>query len=299
MLTESLLNALRLLRLNAPRRRAGLYAGERRSPRRGRSVEFADYRNYTPGDDPRRVDWNIYARLERPYIRLFEDEEDLTVHLLLDDSPSMFWQAEEGAGLAQKWLCAAQLAAALGYVALASGDRVVVETSRGQRFGPRRGAASAALLITFIERLSLEPRHRPRAGQRLALNAWLKRCARDVRPGLAILISDMLDEDGATEGIAALASKGLAVNLLHTLCPDELTPALSGDLQLVDVETNGAQEVSLDAGVLAAYHRQLSAWRAQVAAEVQRFGGRYVLVNTSQPLEAILLRDLRREGWLS
>ena len=87
MLTESLLNALRLLRLNAPRRQAGLYAGERRSPRRGRSVEFADYRNYTPGDDPRRVDWNIYARLERPYIRLFEDEEDLTVYLLLDDSP--------------------------------------------------------------------------------------------------------------------------------------------------------------------------------------------------------------------
>jgi uncharacterized protein (DUF58 family) len=295
MLSESLLQSLRLLRLNAPRRRAGLYAGERRSPRRGRSVEFADYRNYTPGDDPRRVDWNIYARLERPYIRLFEDEEDLTVYLLLDDSPSMFWQAEEGDGLAQKWLCAAQLAAALGYVALASGDRVVVETSRGQRFGPRRGVASAALLIAFIERISVESRHRARA----ALNAWLKRCARDVRPGLAILISDMLDEDGATEGIGALAGKGLAVNLLHTLCPDELTPALSGDLQLVDVETNGAQEVSLDAGVLAAYHRQLSAWRAQVAAEVQRFGGRYVLVNTSQPLEAILLRDLRREGWLS
>ncbi len=299
MLTESLLNALRLLRLNAPRRRAGLYAGERRSPRRGRSVEFADYRNYTPGDDPRRVDWNIYARLERPYIRLFEDEEDLTVYLLLDDSPSMFWQAEEGDGLAQKWLCAAQLAAALGYVALATGDRVAVETAGGQRFGPQRGVASAALLIAFIERISVESRHRARAGQRLALNAWLKRCARDVRPGLAILISDMLDEDGATEGIGALAGKGLAVNLLHTLCPDELTPALSGDLQLVDVETNGAQDVSLDAGVLAAYHRQLSAWRAQVAAEVQRFGGRYVLVNTSQPLEAILLRDLRREGWLS
>ena len=295
MLSESLLQSLRLLRLSAPRKRAGSYTGERRSTRRGRSVEFADYRNYTPGDDPRRVDWNIYARLERPYIRLFEDEEDLTVHLLLDDSPSMFWQAEEGAGLAQKWLCAAQLAAALGYVALASGDRVVVETSRGQRFGPRRGAASAALLITFIERLSLEPRHRPRA----PLNAWLARCARDARSGLAILISDMLDEEGASEGIAALASKGVTVNLLHTLSPDELAPSLAGDLQLKDVETGSAQDVSLDAGVLAAYHRQLSTWRAQLATEVQRFGGRYVLVNTALPPEAIVLRDLRREGWLT
>ncbi len=295
MLSESLLQSLRLVRLSAPRKRAGSYTGERRSTRRGRSVEFADYRNYTPGDDPRRVDWNIYARLERPYIRLFEDEEDLTTYLLLDDSPSMFWQAEARDGLAQKWLCAAQLAAALGYVALASGDRVAVETSRGQRFGPRRGVASAALLIAFIERLSGEPRHRPR----VALNAWLRRCARDARPGLAILISDMLDEEGAGEGIAALAGKGLTVHLLHTLSPDELSPALVGDLQLKDIETGSAQDVSLDAGVLDAYRRQLSAWRAQLAAEVQRFGGRYFLANTALPPEAIVLRDLRREGWLT
>jgi uncharacterized protein (DUF58 family) len=295
MLSESLLQSLRLVRLSAPRKRAGSYTGERRSTRRGRSVEFADYRNYTPGDDPRRVDWNIYARLERPYIRLFEDEEDLTTYLLLDDSPSMFWQAEARDGLAQKWLCAAQLAAALGYVALASGDRVVVETSCGQRFGPRRGAASAALLIAFIERLSSEPRRRPRA----VLNDWLKRCARDARPGLAILISDMLDEEGASEGIAALASKGLTIYLLHTLSHDELSPTLAGDLQLKDIETGSTQDVSLDAGILDAYRRQLSAWRAQLAAEVQRFGGRYFLANTALPPEAIVLRDLRREGWLT
>src|SRR5436190_21019212 len=109
MLSEAFLRSLRNLRLNPLRRRSGSLVGERRSVRRGRSVEFADYRNYTPGDDPRRVDWNIYARLERPYIKLFEDEEDLTTHILLDSSPSMQWQDEDEDG-PHKWRRAAEIA---------------------------------------------------------------------------------------------------------------------------------------------------------------------------------------------
>ena len=89
MQIEPILRSLSGLRFVPPRRRPGVTTGERRSPRRGRSLEFADYRDYTPGDDPRRVDWNVYARLERPYIKLYEDEEDLTVHVLLDASASL------------------------------------------------------------------------------------------------------------------------------------------------------------------------------------------------------------------
>src|SRR5512139_2384345 len=109
MLPESTLRALSGLQLAVPKRHPGSISGERRSPRHGRSVEFADYRDYTPGDDPRRVDWNVYARLERPYIKLYEHEEDLVVHILLDTSPSMQWreETEEKSG---KWERVAQLA---------------------------------------------------------------------------------------------------------------------------------------------------------------------------------------------
>ncbi len=304
MLSEAFLQSLRTLRLNAPRRRVGSLTGERRSVKRGRSVEFADYRNYTPGDDPRRVDWNVYARLERPYIKLFEDEEDLTTHILLDDSPSMFWQPDEeadGQHLAQKWLCAAQLAVVLGYVALASGDKIVLETSSFQRFGPKRGVASAAALIAFVERVSATDKHDLRAaptGRRQPLNAWLKRYALDARPGLCILISDMLDEGGYTEGFNALGNSRLDVNLLHTLSSDELDPQFAGDLRLKDVETANQQDMSLDDAVLGQYRQRLTAWSEEIAAQVRRRGGRYHLTDTSLPLEQIVLKDLRREEWL-
>ncbi|MFC1466125.1 MAG: DUF58 domain-containing protein [Candidatus Brachytrichaceae bacterium NZ_4S206] len=304
MLSEAFLQSLRTLRLNAPRRRVGSLTGERRSVKRGRSVEFADYRNYTPGDDPRRVDWNVYARLERPYIKLFEDEEDLTTHILLDDSPSMFWQSDDeadGEHLAQKWLCAAQLAVVLGYVALASGDKVVLETSSFQRFGPKRGVASAAALIAFVERVSVTDKRDLRAmpvGRRQPLNAWLKRYALDARPGLCILISDMLDEGGYTEGFNALGNSRLDVSLLHTLSPDELEPPFTGDLRLKDVETTNQQDMSMDDAVLSQYRQRLAAWSDEIAANIRRRGGRYHLTDTSLPLEQIVLKDLRREEWL-
>jgi uncharacterized protein (DUF58 family) len=298
MLSEAFLQSLRSLHLNAPRRRIGTLTGERRSVKRGRSVEFADYRTYTPGDDPRRVDWNIYARLERPYIKLFEDEEDLTTHILLDDSPSMFWQPdEEGESrhVSYKWLCAAQLAVALGYVALASGDKVVLETSSYQRFGPKRGVASAAVMIAFVENISA--RRNPTA-KRQSLNAWMKRYALDARPGLCIVVSDMLDEGGYVEGLNALGGSRLDVSVLHTLSPDELDPQFVGDLRLKDVETAGLQDMSMDDMVLNQYRQRLAGWSDEIAAQVRRRGGRYHLADTSLPIEEIVLKDLRREEWL-
>ena len=135
IIDESLLQRLEQLSLAATRVRAGQTAGERRSTKRGTSVEFADYRNYVRGDDLRRVDWNIYARLERPFVKLFEEEEDLAVHILLDGSGSMDWGGEpsdQQTGALNKWLYARRLAAALGYVALVSGDRLTVASLQSQ-----------------------------------------------------------------------------------------------------------------------------------------------------------------------
>jgi uncharacterized protein (DUF58 family) len=296
MLSEAFLQSVRNLRLNVPRRRIGTLTGERRSIKRGRSVEFADYRNYTPGDDPRRVDWNIFARLERPYIKLFEDEEDLTTHILLDDSPSMFWMSEDDAEMykvSPKWLSAAQLAAALGYVALAAGDKVVIEASSFQRFGPKRGVASAGALISFVENISAR-----RTSHHHSINRWMKRYALDAKTGLCIVISDLLDEEGYVEGFNALGGSRLDVNLLHTLSPDEIDPQFTGDLRLKDVETAGLQDMSMDDQVMNQYRQRLKEWSEEVAANVRRRGGRYHLTDTSVPIEEIVLKDLRREEWL-
>src|SRR5512145_1874875 len=151
--TESTLRKLNQLTLVASRVRSGAIKGERRSSRRGASVEFADYRDYTPGDDLRRLDWNIYARLERPFIKLLEEEEDLAVYVLLDGSRSMDW----GEGELHKFRYAQRLAAGLGSISLASGDSLSVGMLQDGRaaaeFGPTRGQAALARLFAFLEEL--------------------------------------------------------------------------------------------------------------------------------------------------
>jgi uncharacterized protein (DUF58 family) len=299
MLSEAFLRSLRNLRLNSPRRRTGSTTGERRSVRRGRSVEFADYRNYTPGDDPRRVDWNIYARLERPYIKLFEDEEDLATHILLDNSASMQWQDEDEA-TSGKWQRAAELAVALGYITLASGDKLILETSDGQRFGPRRSVAVLGELVKFVEQRaeSGEQRANSPSAPHPPLSAWFKRYALTARSGFCIVISDLMDETGYEDGLNALGHSRLDVHVLHTLCPAELDPQFVGDLRLKDVETTRTQDLSLDEAVLSQYRERLNAWTAEANAFCRKRGGRYHLTDTSTPIQDILLKDLRKEEWL-
>lgn len=293
MLSEAFLRSLNRLRLNVPRRKRGFYTGERRSQRRGRSVEFADYRGYTPGDDPRRVDWNILARYEKPYVKLFEDEEDVTVTVLLDASGSMRWM-DEGETEPAKWRRAAEVALALCYIGLTAGDRVILESSSRARVGPRRGLGAMSEFIRLAERettTALDATAR--------LNDWLRRHAIGARPGLCFLVSDVLDPSGCIEGMNALFGAGLDVALLHTLCPAELDPPLTGDLRLRDAETGETQDVSLDESVLTQYRERLAAWTTALSGAIRRRGGRYFLANTGRPIEQIILGDLRREGWLS
>jgi uncharacterized protein (DUF58 family) len=300
VLTEAFLRQLRTLALSSRKRRIGTTTGERRSMKRGRSVEFADYRNYTPGDDPRRVDWNIYARLERPYIKLFEDEEDLAVHLLLDESPSMLWRAE-GSSHAAKFERACDLVLALGYTALASGDKVTVHTSAGNQLGPKRGVTSFAEMASFVETrrtTNNDERRTTKFERRWSLNGWLKAYAQKARKGLCILISDLFDEQGYLDGLNALGAAGLEFNMLHTLSPDELDPSFVGDLRLKDIETDSKQDLSMDDIVLSQYKQRLSEWTSEIAANCRKRDGRYHLVDSSLPIEQIVLSDLRRGGWL-
>lgn len=288
---ETTRRKLEQLMLVATRVRAGAMKGERRSIRRGTSIEFADYRNYARGDDLRRLDWNIYARLERPFIKLLEDEEDLAVHLLLDTSASMEWP-QDGDRSQKKFLYAQRLIAGLGYISLATNDRLTIASigdRRQEPFGPVRGRAYGLALLNYVTGL------KPQGVT--DLNGGLKDYAlRAGRPGLCFIVSDMLSPDGYQEGLNALLGKGYEVGLIHVLSPDEVTPVLGGDLRLMDVETGNPQEVTLDSGMRELYIKRFEEWRDSIRADCVRRGVHYVTVETNIPWEKVILFNLRRLG---
>ena len=292
---EATLRKLERLALIASKVRAGAIKGERRSVRRGTSLEFADYRSYTRGDDLRRIDWNVYARLERPFLKLFEEEEDLAVHLIVDASDSMDWPSG-GEGVDEsrhKFRYALRLVGALAHIGLTSGDQVAVTVLRGraiaERWGPARGGGQTLRLLAWLEGLE--------TGGQTDLDAALTDYARrGGRPGLALVVSDMLSPSGYRAGLSALQERGNEVGLLHVLSPDEIEPPLAGDLRLVDVETGDPQDVTVDGAMRDLYWRRLLAWRDDMAATCAARDAHYLAVETSTPWEQVVLYELRRAG---
>lgn len=294
---QSILNKLNRLNLIASRVRAGVLKGERRSSKRGSSMEFADYRNYARGDDLRRVDWNVYARLDRPFVKLFEEEEDLSVHVLIDASASMDFP--RGPDLTReehdqhKFRFAQRVGAALGYITLGSGDYLsltgLIRTGENLTWGPHRGRGRALELIRFVEEMPV--------GTTLNLDAALHQYAvRNTRPGLLILISDLLNPSGFQDGLAALQNVGHEIALIHILSPEEVKPSLLGDLQLIDIETGASQDVTVDAAMREMYIRRLLQWRDDNAAFCLRRGIHYATVETSTTWDTLILFELRRMG---
>jgi uncharacterized protein (DUF58 family) len=291
---EPTLRKLNRLTLIARQVRAGMMKGERRSLKRGTSLEFADYRRYAPGDDLRRLDWKVYGRLDRPFLKLFEEEEDLAVHVLLDTSQSMDWGPENQ----QKFPYAVRLAAALGVMALSTGDTLTLSPLRIEpdgggkaqaRFGPTRGQPAILPLLRFCE--GLKP-----AGQ-----TDLARSLRDYalamhRPGLAVIISDLFSPGTFADSLAQLQGRGYEVVLLHVLAPDEIEPPLAGDLRLVDVETGQAVEVSLDAGLRQLYRQRVAAWQAEIGATCRQRGVHYLPISTQRPWDEVVFEEMRRAG---
>jgi uncharacterized protein (DUF58 family) len=273
----------RLERLSLAARRSfrARLKGERRSRRRGHSVEFFDYRPYGIGDDLRYVDWNIFGRLDRLYLKLFLDEEDLLVHLIVDASASM--------GFGGKLAYAARLAAALGFVGLVNAERVGVGVLRGrvgEGWGPRRGRRHFVELVEFLGRL--------RAGGVTGLNEGLIDYARRARePGPAIVISDLLDPAGYATGVGALAEHRFDVTVLHVLAPEEASPTFGGDLRLVDSETGEAREVTLDSEALRAYRDRLREFLDGAERFCSGRGIGYRRVTTDTPVEEFMLAELK------
>jgi len=271
-----------------------IYRGEARgahaSVRRGTSLDFADYRTYQPGDDFRTIDWGIFGRLDRLFVRLYAEEEDLTVHLLLDSSASM------SHGAPPKFDYARRLAAALGYVGIGSLDRVGVTTFGAGllgALGPRRGRAQLFHLLEYMSGL------RPSGGTDIAKS--LEDYARRSRsPGLAIVISDLLDDslDGYRRGLRALLFHDFEVVLVHVLDRDEISPEEQGALRLSDMETGQTVSLSVDRPLLAAYRARVTGFFSEVESFCLKNRIEYLRTATIVPFEDVVLRYLRQGAHL-
>jgi uncharacterized protein (DUF58 family) len=263
--------------------RGGLKGG-RRSVKRGQSVEFADFRDYTPGDDLRQLDWNVYARLERLFVKLFIEEEDITISVLIDASASM------AAGAPSKLLFAKRAAAALGYIGLASDDRVIVSSLVGRMATRRRGIRGSGRVFRLLADLSAID---AADGQTDLVAATRHAAAQLSGRGLVILISDLLDP-GADKVVRELAAARSELIVLHVLSPEELDPRLEGDLRLVDVETSEGIDVTIDLPTIDRYRERLAAWQASLADVARKRGATYVPLATTVPLADLVFAELRR-----
>lgn len=269
---------------------AGRLRAERRSRRTGAGVEFADHRDYTVGDDLRYLDWGVYGRLGRLLVRLFEEEEDLHVYLLLDASASM------ATGAPPKFDYARQVVAALAYVALANLDRVsIVPLGAGEGraaagLPPARGKGRIFKVFDLLA--GLAPSGTTDLAQ--AVSSFVHRAP---RRGVAVLVSDFYDPAGFEGALNLLRFHRFESFALQVLDPREAAPELVGDLEIVDCETGEAREVTVSPRVLAAFRRAHEELCAGLAGWCSSRGVPYLRVETSTPFDEQVLR-LFREGGL-
>ncbi len=264
----------------------GQMQGERRSPRRGSSIEYADFKPYTAGDDFRQIDWNLYARLEKFFLKLFVAEEEITLHLLIDSSASMDW------GEPNKLRYAAQLAGAMGYIALGGLDRARVQAFGGNatRLPAQRGRAGVVPLFRFLSQLQGQgPTNLVDACQRYVQTTRVA--------GPLLLCTDLLTPDWE-EALRTLSRRPFEITLMHILAPDELNPPLEGDLKLLDVEGGDGVDVSADLDLLQRYVERLYAWRQEVETFCNARGINYIFVETTLPLDTLLVSVLRERQLL-
>ncbi|MCC6793280.1 MAG: DUF58 domain-containing protein [Thermomicrobiales bacterium] len=298
---EAMLAAFRRLVILSRQTIAEGLAGEHRSKRRGSSPEFADFKIYSQGDDFRRIDWNLYARLDEVFVRLSEITTELTIHVLVDASNSMHWRG--GPGLPTKFRYGRQLAGALSYVSLWHFDRVVIVpfgAELGQAFGPAQGRAHTVPMLRFLSELV------PMGETDLpgALEQYVR--ARR-RPGLLLLVSDLLsgEPEQLAERLRDLRSRGWQTIVAHIVDEGELSAGgvISGETdgparpsELIDLETGDRIRVTPSDEVVARYEAAVNEWLAQVEEACIAEKADYLQLHTAWPFQSVILQLLHRRG---
>src|SRR6187551_2705052 len=310
LITPELLRRLEQFQLLAARRAKSSAKGERRSRARGQSVEFADHRSYVPGDDFRYLDWNLYGRLDKLFLKLYEEERELPVRIFLDSSESMTF------GEPRKFDFARQVAAAIGYVALCGFDRVSVVPFPNAQGRTQTAPTENNPAAIYQQQSAVEGALRSVRGKKSSMqffqnlnalnaaggvdfNAALRRGALEARQtGLAIVLSDFLDPTGYEPGLTALVGRGFQVNVVQILAPEELAPSTFGDLRLVDSESGGLQEVTFGRYRMKAYQQTVQNFIQRLREFTTKRGINFFMAPSNMDLQDLLLKQLRKsEVW--
>ncbi|MBW2060905.1 MAG: DUF58 domain-containing protein [Deltaproteobacteria bacterium] len=278
-LDEDFLRRLEKLKILAQQGIKGPSKGEHRSWRSGASLEFLDYRKYQVGDDFRYIDWNVYGRLDKLFVKLFRSEEELNIHILLDMSRSM------RAGNPSKEIYAKKVAAALSYIGLANLDRVGVTAfshTLGDSKPPERGKKVYLSILKYL--LSLKPEGKTDLNS--CLSEYALTCK---RPGIAIILSDLLDPNGVEKGLEALRYRKFDITVVHMLDPEELFPGYNGYLTLRELETGETKKITLNEELLTLYRQKMSSFLNNIRELCYKNGIDYYLSDTGVPFEDFLL----------
>lgn len=286
LLSPETLGRLERLELVTRKIFRGRMKGERRSKRKGQSVEFADHRKYVPGDDLRFIDWNLYARLDKLFLRLYMEEEDLHFYALIDTSASMKF------GNPTKLYYAKQMAAALGYIGLCRSDRIKVEPLSDQVGPPAAALRGKSSLWKLLKHLNSLPESKSVSLQEGVRNF----CIRNPGKGIVVLLSDLMDKSGYEAAIRTLVARQYDVYVIQILCEEELNPDLTGDLRLVDCEDLDTADISVSPRLLEKYHQTLQAFVGQIRQFCARRGIVHMTCSTSQDVDQLVGTYLRTRG---
>lgn len=284
----------RLDRLDVVSRKVltGKVKGERRSKKKGQSVEFADYRQYVMGDDLRFIDWNLYARLDKLFLRLFMEEEDLSVSIVVDASKSMDF------GDPNKLWYARRVAAALGYIGLTHYNRVslyAVTSGIAAQLPNLRGRRPVPRMLAFLS--DIQP-----AGAGDFTSACRRLALAQSGKGIVILISDFLDKGDLAEALGYLNPDRFDTYAIQLLAPQEIDPVkgqIIGDLQLKDIEDGDLTEISVTPALLKQYKATLQAYCKHVRSVCLKRDAAYLVGDTQVPFDTLVLRYLRERGLLT
>ena len=293
MLTPQFLKQLEPFHIQSDRSFRGKFRGERRSLNRGVGMEFADYRVYEPGDDLRHVDWNIYARLGKLFIKLFHADEGLPLALLIDNSRSMEF------GSPTKLTCAKQIAAALGYIALGHADSVAVYTCAERLSSTLPPASSTSQFSRLTKVLTAITAH----GQ-----TRLTECLRQLpmyqrHPCAIVVLSDFLDPNGYEQGFKLLTGRGFSLTAIHLMSPEEMNPQVylentptGGDWLVEDAETSETRAITINPETLSQYQNQQQIFCDTLLRFCIDQGIGYAQLKSDTPIEPFILQELHRAG---
>lgn len=288
MLSTEFLTQLEKLRIQCQQPFRGKYRGDRRSLNRGTGVEFADYRQYEHGDDLRYLDWNIYARLDKLFIKMFQADQELAVSILIDTSQSMKFGEPTKIDYTKK------IAAALAYITLANADRValysfadkltsVLPTTYGKSQNYRIHKALNTIESSGTTRIT-------ESLKQFAISQQ--------KAGVVIILSDFLDSAGYTKGINSLIGRGFAITIIHIQSPEDIDPPPQGEWQLEDAETGETKEITINEETIAHYQNQQREFCESIHNYCKQNGIGYVRINTDVDFEALFLNNLQRIGFI-